>query len=415
MDQVLHAPTPYKTATGLAVRPVVGVVVHDTETDGLAYPNEATQASWHIEIDRAGVLHRFVGDQDVAWHVRATDRWHPAWLPRVRPWDASPANCWTLGVELVSSKKYRDQGRPYTQAQYAGLRTLLAEWRRRYGALPLVGHGMLQLDRADPVRLDWEQTENAYSLWPLAGVSRVDPREGGYAFLEWTGDTFHPGIDLNAGVGGAADAGAPLLAPVGFTVQHVGFHVTSTGRGFGWHVWGLADTGHWLHFCHAQARPTVTVGEYVPRARVFALCGKTQGWQWEHLHFEVRHARPPYGDWGYWPQGQAKATVEAQYLDPFMYLAAVAADPTTEEPMPILTDAQLVAVQAGAWGDLWPFTNPDFAIPKAWRLEVQAGRNPGRPAGGEQALPEGNGAVVQWFETGRCAVYVPGKEVSWNG
>lgn len=408
MDQILHSPTPYQTSTGLAVRPVRGIVIHDTETDALAYPRDA---SWHLEIDRDGTVHRFVADADVAWHVRATDRWTPYWLPRVRPWDASAANCWTLGVEVVSSQKYRNQGTPYTQAQYAALRTVVAEWRTRYGPLPLVGHGMLQADRTDPVRLDWRLLRNPYSRWPLAGTASVDPTQGGYEFLEWTGDTYHPGVDLNAGGFCSADAGAAIRAPTAMRIEYTGWHTTTTGRGFGNHLYARADTGHWLHFCHLQAAPSVAVGQPLAGGAVFALCGKTQGWDCEHVHFEVRHARPP--DWGYWPQGLSKATVEAQYLDPFMYLAAVAADALQEEHMPILTDAQLVAVQAGAWTG-YAF-NPDFAIPKAWRVEVQAGRHPGRPVTDEQKLPDESGATVQWFETGRFAVYAPGKDVSWNG
>lgn len=413
MNVVEHS-TPYKWTTGLARRPVYGIVVHDTEApsrDAFAWPHE--DGSWHLEIARDGSVHRFVDDADVAWHVRACDRWHPYWLPRVETWSKSPANNWTLGVELASNQKFRDQGRPYTDAQYAELRSVIADWRALYGPLPVVGHGMVQANRTDPVQLDWRRLSDPLSVWPLAGVAAVDPTQGGYGYLDLTADgVWHPGADLNAGGFCSADAGAAVLAPVGFTVAYVGWHVTATGRGFGWHVWGVADTGHWLHFCHAQERPSVAVGEYVPRRRVFALCGKTAGWDCEHVHFEVRYARPP--DWGYWPAGLAKATVAAQYLDPFMYLAATAADPDQEADMPILTEAQLVAVQAGAWGPLWAQVQPDFAIPKAWRVEVQAGRHPGRPVTPEQAVPDGSGAVVQWFESGRFATYVPGQPVSWN-
>lgn len=415
MDAALpfFAGTRYFTPTGLAVRPVAGIFVHDTEApsdDAFAYPHAG--GSWHLEVARDGSVHRFVADADVAWCVRACDRWFPYWLPRVKPWDASEANCWGLHVELASNQKFRDQGRPYTDAQYAALRRVLADWRARYGPLPAVGHGMVQADRTDPVYLDWRRLQDPLSRWPLAGTAAVDPTQGGFGFLQWTGDTYHPGADLNAGGFCAADAGAAVLAPVGLSVVHVGYHVTATGRGFGHHVWGKADTGHWLHFCHLQAAPTCAAGDYLPRGRVFGLCGKTAGWDCEHVHFEVRHARPPA--WDAWPQGQAKATVAAAYVDPFMYLAATAADPDQESDMSILNEAQLVAVQAGAWGPLWEQVQPDFAIPKAWRVEVQAGRPPGRPVTPEQPVPDGSGAVVQWFETGRFATYVPGSPVSWN-
>jgi N-acetylmuramoyl-L-alanine amidase len=411
LEDVRHAPTPYQTITGLAVRPIAGVVVHDTETDVLAYPHPG--GSWHVEVDRAGALHRFVADQDVAWSVRACDRWHPGWLPKVRPWSASAANCWTLGVELVSSQKWRNQGKPYTLAQYASLRTLLAEWRRRYGPLPVVGHGLLQADRTDPVRFDWSQLHDPLSLWPLAGTARVDQTQGGWGFMDWTGDEWHPGVDLNAGGFCAADAGAGIVAPVGFTCRYRGRHVTSTGRGFGWHLWGETNDDFWLHFCHLQEAPSCLVWEHVERGRVFGLCGKTLGWDCEHLHFEVTHKRP--ASWDQWPRGWTRAQVEAVYVDPFAYLAATsAARPVQEEPMPILNDAQLISIQAGAWGEHWQQTDPDFAIPKAWRAEVQAGRHPGRPTTGEQDIPGTDGGKVMWFSTGRFAVYVPGHAVSWN-
>ena len=414
MAEIPHT-TPYYTPTGVARRAVAGIFVHDTEApsaDAFAAPHP--DGSWHLEIDRQGRRHRFVADADVAWTVRACDRWHPYWLPDTRPWGASPANCWGLHVELTSNQKFRDQGRPYTDAQYAELRRVVADWRALYGPLPVVGHGMVQADRTDPVYLDWGRLADPLSRYPLAGTAAVDPTQGGFTFLEWTGDTYHPGVDLNAGGFCAADAGAAVSAPVGFSCVSVGYHVAATGRGFGWHVWGKADTGHWLHFCHGQARPSCAVGEYVPRGRVFLLCGKEAGWPCEHLHFEVRPAKPP--TWDHWPQGLLKATVAAQYLDPFMYLAATspaAADPDQEsDAMPILNEAQLVAVQAGAWG-AYPLI-PDFAIPKAWRVEVQAGRHPGRPVTPEQPIPDGSGAMVQWFETGRFATYVPGQPVSWN-
>ena len=158
---IVYGYTPYFTKTGLARREVRGVILHDTETDWTVKPH--SQGSWHYEIGRDGEILQFVDEADCAWQVRACDRWWPEWLPRTQPWPVSPANCWTIGIELVSSANYRDEGDddedggPYTDEQYASLRWLLADIKRRYGALPLVGHGQLQLDRSDPVALDWDR------------------------------------------------------------------------------------------------------------------------------------------------------------------------------------------------------------------------------------------------------------------
>ena len=135
-------------------RPITGFVVHDSESLG---PLTVAQSlgSWHWLIDRDGTTYCDVSEQNVAWHVRACDRWRPAWMVAAPKQQFSDANYATIGVELVSHATYRQAGIPFTDDQYAALKDLWHNLTSRYGPLPTVGHGQLQLDRSDPVEFDW--------------------------------------------------------------------------------------------------------------------------------------------------------------------------------------------------------------------------------------------------------------------
>jgi murein DD-endopeptidase MepM/ murein hydrolase activator NlpD len=395
MVEVVH-PTPFYTPTGFAHRPVSGVVLHDTETDDYVEPHAA--GSWHYEIDRQGTVYRFVAEADVAWHVRATDKWHPLWLPRASPWEVSAANAHTVGIELVSSQKWRNQGRPYTAAQYRSLQGLLLDLRTRYGALPVVGHGHVQADRSDPVWLDWAVV---LAVLPeadllLADAQRSDPLEGGYAFAQWTGSVYHPGVDLNSGAGGDADLGKPVHTPADAVVAAV----RSDAAGYGRHVWLKADDGHWLHTAHHQ-RVDVAEGQRLLRGEPYATCGKSGGWPWAHVHWEVLYDRP--ADWSQWPSGWGKARVLAEYMDPFAYLCATwptttgGGGGTVDEP--VLTDAELEhEYRPLVWGALYDAGAAGFAVPSRWKAEVRLGNDLGKPLGPEEDLR--SGGKVQFFERG---------------
>jgi hypothetical protein len=397
---VTERSTPYFTDTGFAVRPISGVVLHDTEAD--AYVEPHAEGSWHYEVDRQGTVYRFVDEADVAWHVRATDRWHPLWLPRSSPWEVSPANAHTVGIELVSSQKWRNQGRPYTAAQYRSLQALLLDLRTRYGGLPVVGHGHLQADRSDPVWLDWAVvlavTPEADLL--LGDTKRSDPLDGGFAFGQWTGSVYHPGVDLNSGAGGDADLGKPIKTPGNGTVRAV----VGAEPGYGNHFWVEMDDGHWLHYAHCRTvvcRP----GDRVARGQVVAECGKSGGpwggsW-WAHLHAEVTYAKP--AGWSQWPAGWSKDRVLATYMDPFAYLTATwptttgGGGGTVDEP--VLSDAELEhEYRPLVWGALYDAATAGFAVPTRWKAEVRLGNDLGKPLGPEADLR--SGGKVQFFERG---------------
>jgi hypothetical protein len=76
---------------------------------------------------------------------------------RRRAGSVSEANSCTVGIEVVSWAGSR--AAPvgyvnYTDEQYEALTEWIWEMYRRYGPLPVVTHGQLQLDRTDPVGLD---------------------------------------------------------------------------------------------------------------------------------------------------------------------------------------------------------------------------------------------------------------------
>lgn len=105
-----------------------------------------------------------------AWGVKQLDRWRPYYV-LLSPIDISGANWCGLHIELVSLAGHPTLPRPdppYTPEQYGALRELLAEIYARRGRLPIIGHGMVQRDRSDPVAFDW------------AAVGPWDGRREGY-------------------------------------------------------------------------------------------------------------------------------------------------------------------------------------------------------------------------------------------
>lgn len=413
MVDVVVRSTPFFTETGFALRPISGVVIHDTETDGYVEPHAA--GSWHYLIDRNGTGYRFVDEADVAWHVRACDRWWPAWLPRSSPWAVSPANAHTVGVELVSSQRWRNQGRAYTAHQVRTLQALLLDLRGRYGGLPVVGHGHVQADRSDPVWLDWATVlpvlPETDAVMPLEGARRTDPLLGGFAFVQWTGSVFHPGVDLNQGATGDADLGKPVRTPAAGTVRFAE-RWDGVTRGEGTHVWLEAADGHWLHFDHLHALHCEE-GETLAPGELVGSCGKSGGWPLAHVHWEVAYRKP--ASWWQWTNGWTKARVLAEYMDPFAYLCAVwptgesgGGGGTVDEP--VLSDAELAwKLQPALWGEHFDPAAVDFAIPKRWRAEFRLGNQLGRPRGPEVDVPDVPGARMQEFEDGRVIVYRDGR------
>lgn len=164
---MIERSTPYRTPrpAGAPARIIRGVVLH--HTGGMTAVPCHANGSWHYAIDRDGTIYADVPEADVAWHVRAADRWRPDWLARGCSWAAcSDVNTTTIGIEIVSAAGVT----PITDAQHDALRSLSVGFAERYGSLWYVGHGELQTDRrtTEPDNLDWSRI----------GCGPFDPRNG---------------------------------------------------------------------------------------------------------------------------------------------------------------------------------------------------------------------------------------------
>ncbi len=105
----------------------------------------AMRVSAHYLIRRDGEVIQFVDPEQSAWHAGVS-----SWRGRER------VNDFSIGIELEGSD---DQ--PFDDAQYEALNALLAELRKRYGALPLAGHSDVAPGRkTDPGPcFDWSRVK----------------------------------------------------------------------------------------------------------------------------------------------------------------------------------------------------------------------------------------------------------------
>lgn len=423
--------TPYKG------KPNHGVVVHNTQgfTPLTTYESGG---GWQRLIGRTGTVYRDVPDTVAAWHVEATGhtpkaiantRWRPDWMRAAPDFGVSDANYSALGVELEGF----DQ--KYTEWQYGALKRVLWDWTK--GILPVVSHQQLQKDRTDPVRFDYPavfkvpyaEATNFFAplcdplrngaLWPLHGTDWSDPLKGGYNFLDMTdsGKTAHPGVDLNAGAGCHADAGNLVVSPCEGTVMAVGYDDTTT-RSVGWNVWIEATTGEWHHLCHLQDVPNAPqVGRPIALGQTVGRCGRTKGWDCEHLHWEIRRTPPPGNAWHFWPYNWSQEQVAKDYIDPLTWIV-VRGKNGLEEPakMAVLNDRELYNVINNGWQQFRSPgvpCDPNSAHYKLIVDRLHAEKVCPLPYGPEQdhGLTEaGKRYSSQWWEDGTMSVWVDGME-----
>ena len=147
-DGVAVVPSPNHDAR--AATAIEGIVLHATADGG----NEAGTLSWmrspesrvscHLLVGRAGDVTRLVGDQHRAWHAGVS--W---WR------GTSDVNSITLGIEVAN----RNDGEPYTDAQYGRVAEIVAHYcRQGLSVDDVVSHEAIADDRrTDPLGWDWDR------------------------------------------------------------------------------------------------------------------------------------------------------------------------------------------------------------------------------------------------------------------
>ena len=166
--QITSGYTPWYSA-GLPDRPVCGIVLHDTVTDGPGSP--ASQRSYHYTVARSGEIIQSVDLDDYAWHVGTVTAW-PWWLPASQNPKVSAVNIWTIAIELETTSWGLLQGPAYTLEQYQSLRELIKVLWDRYGVIPVVGHAAFDEASRDPVGFDWTRIPQ-----PNKNSRRVTPQD----------------------------------------------------------------------------------------------------------------------------------------------------------------------------------------------------------------------------------------------
>jgi N-acetylmuramoyl-L-alanine amidase len=148
---------------------IEGIVLHATEDGG----DESRSLSWlrspksgascHLLVARSGRVVRLVGDQQRAWHAGAS-----LWRGQ------RDVNSITLGIEIAN----RNDGEPYTAAQYDRVADIVAHYCRQGLSLnAVVSHGEIAPGRkTDPAGWDWQRFRllvNAQLQPPAAQVTPV--------------------------------------------------------------------------------------------------------------------------------------------------------------------------------------------------------------------------------------------------
>ena len=179
-------------------------------------------------------------------------------------------------------------------------------------------------------------------MFPQIDSTEHNALMGGFGWLDDNGSgCWHPGVDFNSGAGGNADCGAPVVA---ITDQTLMAHVVDL-TGIGLHQWWRLDAGPYagayVHYCHLSNATYTEIGTTAKRTQPIAAVGRSGGWEFCHLHFEVSREQPPH--WRYWPKGQAREAVAAQYHDPILVAHAYDAWAETHQEVDVTPELQAIA------------------------------------------------------------------------
>jgi murein DD-endopeptidase MepM/ murein hydrolase activator NlpD len=142
----------------------------------------------------------------------------------------------------------------------------------------------------------------------------------GYDYLQWTGDTYHPGLDYNYGAG-EEDKGKPVLC-IGNGFVEKCLKWDGVTKGFGNHVFikhTLEDGSVWYsHYCHLNSI-TCSEGVDIDMGAEIGKCGGSGGWP-SHLHLEIR--KPIGKGYAFWPKPPTytKEWIATNYTDPYGFI-----------------------------------------------------------------------------------------------
>ncbi len=97
----------------------------------------------HYIIDRKGVVHRLVEEENIAYHAGASK------MPDGR----KNVNDFSIGIEMIATE---ESG--YTDKQYTAVNALIADIKHRHKIKSIVGHGDIAPSRkTDPWKFDWKK------------------------------------------------------------------------------------------------------------------------------------------------------------------------------------------------------------------------------------------------------------------
>ena len=158
---------------------------------------------------------------------------------------------------------------------------------------------------------------------------QFDIPHNGLKWLEYysSHNVYHPGWDLNKGVGNQ-DLGNPVLAPVKGEVEYASPEPKLTNNyngGFGWFVI-LYHPGYgvWTRYAHLN-KILVRQNQKVEEGDKIGEVGAT-GTAYAHLHWEGWKStmydiqRKYWRRFAYYPSGQTKAYITQHYFDPLQWV-----------------------------------------------------------------------------------------------
>lgn len=136
------------------LKPLVIVLHHTGGTNSLAWlAGNANQTSSHVLVTKHGLIHRMVPDELGANTVGYSV------IGNYRRTDPEYRNCnkISLNIEIENIGNGKD---PYTDEQYNAVGWQIVEWRKKYGWLFILSHGLIDTKgKNDAFGLDWELLE----------------------------------------------------------------------------------------------------------------------------------------------------------------------------------------------------------------------------------------------------------------